>query len=308
MAPTPTAAQHAAQATLDQLNHVILGKTPQLRLALTCLIAGGHLLLEDLPGVGKTTLAHALAASLGLSLGRVQFTSDLMPSDLTGVSVYRRDQDDFAFHPGPLFTPLLLADELNRATPKTQGALLEAMEERQITENGVTHPLPDPFFVIATQNPTEQSGTFALPESQLDRFLMTLSLGYPDAATERALLIRGDQRAQACALNVTLGHDTLRSAQREAQDTHLSDALLDYLQALLAATRTGAYQTGLSPRAALGLVRATRAHAWLSGRRHATPEDVQAVFESVAAHRLTHRAGQDGPHHVRTLIASVKIP
>ncbi|MDR6218227.1 MoxR family ATPase [Deinococcus soli (ex Cha et al. 2016)] len=308
MAPTPTAAQHAAQATLDQLGHVILGKTPQLRLALTCLLAGGHLLLEDLPGVGKTTLAHALAASLGLNLGRVQFTSDLMPSDLTGVSVYRRDQDDFTFHPGPLFTPLLLADELNRATPKTQGALLEAMEERQITENGVTHPLPAPFFVIATQNPTEQSGTFPLPESQLDRFLMTLSLGYPDAATERALLIRGDQRAQASALTVTLGHDTLRSAQHEAQDTHLSDALLDYLQALLAATRTGPFQTGLSPRAALGLVRATRAHAWLSGRRHATPADVQAVFESVAAHRLTHRAGQDGPHHVRALIASVKIP
>ena len=274
-------------AVAAQVGEVIVGKEVQIRQALVCLLAGGHLLIEDVPGVGKTTLAHALATSLGLKFNRVQFTSDLLPADVVGISVFDREKNGFSFHPGPVFTQVLLADEINRATPKTQSALLEAMEERQVSADGMTRELPDPFFVIATQNPTHQIGTFQLPESQLDRFLMCLSLGYPDAAAERALLMGEDRRAMVKAMRPAMTPGELADARTGLRDVHASAALVNYVQALVQASRQGGlFAEGLSPRAAVALLQAARAWAALEGRNHVLPEDVQAVLLPVAAHRL----------------------
>ncbi|OFA03256.1 MoxR family ATPase [Duganella sp. HH101] len=274
-------------AVARQVGDIIVGKELQIRQALTCLLAGGHLLVEDVPGVGKTTLAHALAISLGLRFNRIQFTSDLLPADVNGISIYEREQNGFVFHPGPIFTQVLLADEINRATPKTQSGLLEAMEERQVSADGVTRPLPQPFFVIATQNPTHQIGTFPLPESQLDRFLMCLSLGYPDAAAERALLMGEDRRVLLKALSPAMAPAELAEAQQALKRIHAAPALIDYVQALAAASRqNGLFAEGMSPRAAIALLQAARAWAALEGRDHVLPEDVQAVLVPVCAHRL----------------------
>lgn len=274
-------------AVARQVGAVIVGKELQIRQALTCLLAGGHLLIEDVPGVGKTTLAQALAISLGLRFNRIQFTSDLLPADVNGIAIYTREQQGFVFHPGPIFTQVLLADEINRATPKTQSGLLEAMEERQVSADGVSHALPQPFFVIATQNPAHQIGTFPLPESQLDRFLMCLSLGYPDAAAERALLLGEDRRALLKTLPAAMTAEQLAAAQQQLRQIHTSAALIDYVQALAAASRqNGLFAEGLSPRAALALLQAARAWAALEGRDHVLPEDVQAVLVPVCAHRL----------------------
>ncbi|MBC3862910.1 MoxR family ATPase [Undibacterium jejuense] len=270
-----------------QVNNVIIGKELQIRQALVCLLAGGHLLIEDLPGVGKTTLAHALAISLGLKFNRLQFTSDLLPADVVGISIFDREKNQFIFHPGPVFTQVLLADEINRATPKTQSSLLEAMEERQVSVEGQTRALPSPFFVIATQNPAHQVGTFALPESQLDRFLMCLSLGYPDAAAERALLMGEDRRALLAHLPAVMQSSELIQAQQELKKIHTSAALVDYVQALAHATRQGdLFAEGMSPRASIALLQAARAWAAMEGRDHVIPEDVQAVIIPVIAHRL----------------------
>lgn len=270
-----------------QVASIIVGKDLQIRQALACLLAGGHLLVEDVPGVGKTTLAHALAISLGLRFNRIQFTSDLLPADVNGISIYDREQNGFVFHPGPIFTQVLLADEINRATPKTQSGLLEAMEERQVSADGVTRELPAPFFVIATQNPTHQIGTFPLPESQLDRFLMCLSLGYPDAAAERALLLGEDRRALLKTLPAAMTSNELAEAQQSLRALHVAPTLADYVQRLAAASRqNGMFAEGLSPRAAIALLQAARAWAALEGRNHVLPEDVQAVLAPVCAHRL----------------------
>ncbi|MCC2962368.1 MoxR family ATPase [Massilia sp. IC2-278] len=274
-------------AAARQVGQIVVGKDQQVRLAFTCLLAGGHLLIEDVPGVGKTTLAHALALSLGLKFNRVQFTSDLLPADVAGISVYEREKNGFVFHPGPIFTQVLLADEINRATPKTQSGLLEAMEERQVTFDGVTRDLPEPFFVIATQNPAHQVGTFPLPESQLDRFLMCLSLGYPDPAAERALLLGEDRRAMLRTLQAATSPAELMEAQAALRRIHASPSLVDYVQALAQASRQGTlFAEGLSPRATLALLQAGRAWAALEGRDHVLPEDIQAVLVPVCAHRL----------------------
>jgi MoxR-like ATPase len=302
---------HPLGDVIAAANHVILGKEREIRLALACLFAGGHLLIEDLPGVGKTTLAHTLARLLGLDFSRIQFTSDLLPADITGVSIYNRESGDFRFLPGPVFAQLVLADEINRATPKTQSALLEAMEERQVTADGETRRLPEPFFVIATQNPTHQIGTFPLPESQLDRFLMRIELGYPDRAAERALLAAGSQREQAAVLAPILSPQALPGLQAAAAATHAAAPLIDYVQALVEASRREAiFQHGLSPRAGLGLLAAARAWAWMEGRDMVLPDDVQAVLPAVACHRL--RSAQGGgnarPEDVAALIRNVPIP
>jgi MoxR-like ATPase len=274
-------------AVAKQVNQIVVGKDLQIRQSLACLLAGGHLLIEDVPGVGKTTLAHALAISLGLKFNRLQFTSDLLPADVVGVSIFNREKNGFVFHPGPVFTQVLLADEINRATPKTQSALLEAMEERQVTADGITRELPSPYFVIATQNPTHQVGTFQLPESQLDRFLMCLSLGYPDAAAERALLMGEDRRAMLKSLRTAMQPEELQEAQTALKQIHTSSSLIDYVQALAQASRQcGLFAEGMSPRAAIALLQASRAWAALEGRNHVIPEDVQAVLVPVAAHRL----------------------
>jgi MoxR-like ATPase len=271
----------------QQVGQIIIGKDAQIRQALVCLLAGGHLLIEDVPGVGKTTLAHALAISLGLKFNRLQFTSDLLPADVVGVSIFDREKHQFIFHPGPIFTQVLLADEINRATPKTQSALLEAMEERQVTAEGKTRPLPHPFFVIATQNPTHQVGTFSLPESQLDRFLMCISLGYPDAAAERALLLGEDRRSLLKSMVPVMQPEALVEAQLALRQIHTSASLVDYVQALAHATRQGdLFAEGMSPRAAIALLQAARAWAALEGRDHVMPEDVQAILIPVVAHRL----------------------
>jgi MoxR-like ATPase len=268
-------------------SQVILGKERTVRLALACLLARGHLLIEDLPGVGKTTLAHALARLLGLNFQRIQFTSDMLPADILGVSIFDREAGAFCFHPGPVFAQVVLADEINRATPKAQSALLEAMEERQVTIDGQTRALPVPFFVIATQNPAYQIGTFPLPESQLDRFLMRIELGYPDHAAERELLAGTDRREVLAGLSPCLSAPELLAHQEAVRKVRASDALVDYVQALIAHTRQSPrWQTGLSPRAALALLAAARAWAWLAGRDHVLPEDVQAVLPGIAAHRL----------------------
>ena len=287
----------------------MLGKVPEVRLAFVALLSGGHLLIEDLPGLGKTTLAHALASSLGLSFQRVQFTSDLLPADVLGVSVYEAGSRQFQFHPGPVFTHVLLADEINRAPPRTQSALLEAMAEQQVTLDGQTHPLPDPFFVIATQNPVDLSGTFPLPDSQLDRFLLRLAMGYPSAQAERELL-RGTDRRDLIARAVPKLDDTQVRALREAvSQVHASDALVDYVQALLTRSRQHAgVRVGLSPRAGLALLRAARAHALLLGRGHVVPEDVQTLFVAVAGHRLVAEAeSSSGPALARAILQTVAV-
>ncbi|MFC5437614.1 AAA family ATPase [Rhodanobacter umsongensis] len=300
--------QQRLDAAMAQVNRVLLGKPRQVKLAFTCLIAGGHLLLEDVPGVGKTTLAHALASTFALEFQRVQFTSDLLPSDIIGVSVYERETGQFRFHPGPIFTGLLLADEINRASPKTQSALLEAMAEDQVTVDGQTHALVQPFFVVATQNPLDLNGTFPLPDSQLDRFMLRLSLDYPDADAERALLTGSDRRDLLAQLTPQLDGVSLTALNRQAQTVTASPALLDYLQALLAASRHHAdIRVGLSPRAGLALLGAARAWALLSGRRHVLPEDIQALFVPLAAHRLLAARGANGDTLARQLLAEVAV-
>src|ERR1700742_2315728 len=275
---------------IQTLETIILGKSVQVRLCLACLLARGHLLIEDVPGVGKTTLAHALAHVLGLAWHRVQFTSDLLPADIIGGSVFDRATQQFHFRQGPIFTQLLLADEVNRASPRTQSALLEAMEERQVSADLTTYPLPEPFFVVATQNPHEQLGTYSLPESQLDRFLMRVTLGYPDVAHERELLRSGERRDLLPKIVPALNPQTVVSIQGEVRTVHVSDALLDYTQALVARTRERAdLKLGLSPRAGQGLIRAAQAWAYLAQRRSVLPEDIQAVLPSVVAYRLERR-------------------
>jgi len=294
---------------LQAVNEVLLGKETQVRLALTCLIADGHLLIEDLPGMGKTTLSHTLAKVLGLSFQRIQFTSDLLPSDILGTSVFDKDSGRFVFHPGPIFAELVLADEINRATPKSQSALLEAMEEGQVTIEGATRPLPQPFFVIATQNPTTQGGTFALPESQLDRFLMRLSLGYPAKAAEKALLMGESRRDLLPRMSAVLDHAQLSALQAQARAVRASDALVDYVLRLVEATRTQPqFAYGLSPRGSLALLAAAKAWALLLDRDYVIPEDVQAVLPSVVSHRLRERAdptGQGGGALVQWLLREV---
>lgn len=296
---------------LSAAGGIILGKDREVRQALACLLAGGHLLIEDLPGVGKTTLAHALAKLLGLELSRIQFTSDLLPADIIGVSIYERDQGSFRFLPGPIFSQLILADEINRATPKTQSALLEAMEERQVTSEGATRTLPNPFFVIATQNPAHQIGTFPLPESQLDRFLMRVELGYPDRNAERALLAAGGQRERAEQLTAQIEAMAIPGLQAQVATVHASGALIDYVQALIETSRNStAFQHGLSPRAGLALLAAARAWAWLDGREIVLPDDVQAVLPNVARHRLrsTQGGGMASAEEIASLIHNVAIP
>jgi MoxR-like ATPase len=295
-------------AVLEDASRFIVGKHEALRLALACLLAGGHLLIEDVPGVGKTTLAHVLARLLGLDFQRIQFTADLLPADILGVSIYDRAEERFHFHPGPVFAQLVLADEINRATPKTQSALLEAMEERQVTADGETRELPEPLFVVATQNPRSQIGTFGLPESQLDRFLMRISLGYPDPAAERTLLAGGDRRQLLREIKPSMDPAALLTWQARVDKVHVAPALLDYVQALLAATRAAPHwDLGLSPRAGLALLRAARAWALIDGRPQVVPEDVQAVFPSVAGHRLNAR-DSDGERRVRELIEHTAVP
>ncbi|SIQ77126.1 MoxR-like ATPase [Aromatoleum tolulyticum] len=295
---------------LEAANCIILGKDRELRLALACLVARGHLLIEDLPGVGKTTLAHVIARLIGLHFQRIQFTSDLLPADIVGVSIFDREASSFRFHHGPIFSQLILADEINRATPKTQSALLEAMEERQVTADSETHPLPEPFFVIATQNPSHQIGTFPLPESQLDRFLLRIRLGYPDRSAERALLMGEDRRELLDRQRAVIQPDDLLAMQQAAHSITVSERLIDYVQALLASTRhSPELAAGLSPRAGLGLIAAARAWALIEGRDHVLPEDIQTVFPHVAAHRL-HTAG-DGrsiaPEVLSQLIRDVPV-
>jgi MoxR-like ATPase len=307
-------AEHSEKTALIRsvvaaLDDIIVGKTEQLRQCVACLLARGHLLIEDLPGVGKTTLAHALAKALGLSYQRVQFTSDLLPADVIGVSIYRRDTAAFEFRKGPIFAQVVLADEINRATPKAQSALLEAMEERQVTADGTTYALPAPFFVIATRNPIHQVGTFPLPESQLDRFLMQISLGYPEPKEERKLLAHGERRSMAEALGPVLSTDSLLRLQEDVPKIHVAEPLLDYVQALIAYTReSGEFVSGLSPRGGMALVRAAQAWALMAGHAGVHPEDVQAVFPCIVAHRLepisADRVGDPG----KTILAAVPLP
>ncbi|MBS1210043.1 MAG: putative MoxR protein [Proteobacteria bacterium] len=307
MPETPNA---TTRAILAQLGEVLLGKPQALRLALACLLARGHLLIEDQPGVGKTTLAHALAVTLGLGFQRVQFTSDLLPADLIGVTIFDAAKQGFSFHAGPLFSQVLLADEINRTTPKTQSALLEAMEERQVSVDGKTYPLPEPFFVIATQNPSQQIGTFPLPESQLDRFLMRLSLGLPDAAAERELLSGRDRREILASQPACITSTELQRLQTQASAIHVGERILDYVQALLAKSRSlPEISQGLSPRAGLAILAAARAWALIDGHDHVRPEDVQAVLPCVAGHRLNAAETRlGGAALVRQLIESVPLP
>ena len=272
-----------------QLNQIVLDKPQVVKLALSGILAGGHLLLQDLPGMGKTTLAQGLAQLLGLSFSRVQFTNDMLPADILGMSIFDQSKQQFDFRPGPIFTQLLLADEINRSSPKTQSALLEAMEERQVTQDGQTYPLPQPFFVIATQNPLQQAGVYPLPESQLDRFLLCLSLGYPSPAAERELLKGQDRRALLKELPALLDTKAVLLAQQGVKQVYVADVVLDYLQRLVAKTRASQEYHGLSPRGVLSLQRAAQAHAYVSGHMEVTPEDVQAVFAAVTDHRLGQR-------------------
>lgn len=278
--------QQRLQAMLVSINDIVLDKPAVVKLAVACLLANGHLLLQDLPGMGKTTLAHAIANHLGLSFNRVQFTSDMLPADILGISLYKTDTGTFEFKPGPIFCQLLLADEINRSSPKTQSALLEAMEERQVSQDGVTRKLPEPFFVIATQNPTQQSGVFILPESQLDRFLMCLSLGYPSVNAERELLLGKDRRQLLSQITPMLDTQSLQHAQAQAKDVYMADVVIDYLQRLVAKTRESRDYHGLSTRGVLALKQAAQAFAYLGGYNEVTPEDIQAVFAAVVDHRL----------------------
>jgi MoxR-like ATPase len=309
---TPTAHTALIEPVIEALNRIIIGKTRHLRLGVACLLARGHLLIEDVPGVGKTTLAHALAKALGLSYQRIQFTSDLLPADILGVSVFHRDNSRFEFHKGPVFSQLVLADEINRATPKAQSALLEAMEERQVTADGTTYALPSPFFVIATRNPAHQIGTFPLPESQLDRFLMQIELGYPAPSEERQLLANGERRVLVEQLQPVLSLEALLRLQDQVAQVHVSEALLDYVQALIAYTRdSGEFAAGLSPRAGIALVRAAQAWALMAGHGGIHPEDIQAVFGSIAAHRLqsAHGRSLESDRDVgAAVLANVPVP
>ena len=297
---------------VNQVGKIILGKERQIRLAIACMLARGHLLIEDIPGVGKTTLAHALATTLCLQFQRIQFTSDLLPADILGVSIFDREASTFRFHPGPIFAQVILADEINRATPKTQSALLEAMEEHQVTAEGETRALPEPFFVIATQNPSHQIGTFPLPESQLDRFLMRIELGYPDAGAERALLQGTDRRDLIPQLTPCMQPADLVLQQQSAREVHASPALLDYLQALVDYSRKSQdYVNGLSPRAALALLNAARAWAMMDDRKQVLPEDVQAILPGVVGHRLyvaRDNTRINGADVAEQLIEAVPIP
>jgi MoxR-like ATPase len=306
---TDSAALHRA---VNALETIILGKPTQVRLCVACLLARGHLLIEDVPGVGKTTLAHALAHVLGLAWQRVQFTSDLLPADIIGVSIFDRASQQFHFRQGPIFTQLLLADEVNRASPRTQSALLEAMEERQISADTTTHPLPEPFFVVATQNPHEQLGTFALPESQLDRFLMRVTLGYPDAAHERELLRNGERREMLSGIAAALTPEVVIRIQRHVRSVYVSDAVLDYAQALIARTRERMdLKLGLSPRAGQGLIRAAQAWTYIARRSAVLPEDIQAVLPAVVSHRIERRepsTNDDGNSLANELIKAVPVP
>jgi MoxR-like ATPase len=299
--------QNAIQQILGSANQVVLGKPRQVRLALCCLLAHGHLLIEDIPGVGKTTLAYTLAKLLGLDYQRIQFTSDILPADIIGASVFDTKNHDFKFHPGPIFNQMLLVDEINRATPKAQSALLEAMEEHQVTVEGKTYPLPEPFFVIATQNPSHQIGTFPLPESQLDRFLMRIELGYPDQQAERQLLAGQCRRKLRESLPVQLPPEQLQRIQQAVSQIYVSAALLDYCQAIIRFTRESTeYQCGLSPRAGLALLTAAKAWAFMEQRDAVIPEDLQAVLAAVAGHRL--RAGNtDSEAIVAPILAKVAI-
>jgi MoxR-like ATPase len=305
-------AQALLESIIARMGEVVLGKQQQIKLALACLLARGHLLIEDLPGVGKTTLAHVLAKALGLHSQRIQFTSDLLPADILGVSIYQTENNQFVFHPGPIFAQLVLADEINRATPKAQSALLEAMEEQQITSDGVTHKLPEPFFVVATQNPHHLIGTYPLPESQLDRFLMRIEMGYPDRGAERELLKGRDRREILASMEAVINSEKLLTLQQHASRVHISDALLDYVQNLLEATRRSAmFSDGLSPRAGLALIHSARAWALLEGRSMVLPEDVQVITPSVITHRLrpaVDAADKHGPALVQRLLQTVPIP
>ena len=302
----------AVNRCLEQVNRIIVGKENEVRLAVACLLAQGHLLIEDVPGVGKTTMAHALGRTLGLRYQRIQFTSDMLPADIIGVAVFERDAGNFRFHPGPIFAQLILADEVNRATPKTQSALLEAMEEHQVTAEGETRPLPEPFFVIATQNPLRQIGTFPLPESQLDRFLMRITLGFPGEDAERLLLRGDDRREMVAGLTPAIETATLVELQKRVRRVHVADALLDYVQALLRHSRESAsFDSGLSPRAGLALVHGAQAWALMDGREAVLPEDVQAIAPGVFSHRLRGAgdlADAHGERLAQTLLAAVAVP
>ena len=304
-------ADHAPSVTAvaERIDTILLGKPQAVRLSLACLIARGHLLLEDLPGMGKTVLAHALARALGLDFNRVQFTNDMLPGDLTGAAIFNRDKGEFVFHPGPIFTQLLLADEINRASPKTQSALLEAMEERQVSSEGITRPLPEPFFVIATQNPVDHLSTNPLPEAQLDRFLMRVSLGYPDAEAELEVLRGEDRREMLDQLQPLLDPVALTALQRQVRNVHASDALLHYIRALAEHTRHAAgLAFGLSPRGALALLAAGRAWALLDGRDHVLPSDIQTIFPHVAMHRLGHGDARTALANAQTILDAVVLP
>lgn len=299
---------------LSQLNRVVLDKPQTVKLALSGILAGGHLLLQDLPGMGKTTLAQGLAQLLGLSFSRVQFTNDMLPADILGMSIYDQSKLRFEFRPGPIFTQLLLADEINRSSPKTQSALLEAMEERQVTQDGQTYRLPKPFFVIATQNPLQQAGVYPLPESQLDRFLLCLSLGYPSPAAERALLQGQDRRELLKGLDTVLDTESVLLAQQGVQQVYVAEVVLDYLQRLVAKTRASQEYHGLSPRGVLSLQRAAQAYSYVSGHLEVTPEDIQAVFAAVTDHRLgqrflpAHVAGGQAPQTIaQKILAEVPV-
>lgn len=293
------------------VNSILLGKDHQVNLAFCCLLARGHLLIEDIPGVGKTTLAHAMARVIGSEYQRIQFTSDLLPADILGVSIYKRERDVFELHPGPIFSQVILADEVNRATPKTQSALLEGMAERQVTIENQTHALPDPFFVMATQNPLDLVGTFPLPDSQLDRFLLSISLGYPNAAAERDLLMAETRSSVLERTDQMLAPEDIRSLQVDCDNIHVNGNLLDYVQALLNETRDERwFESGLSPRAGLALLAASRAHAFLEGRDYVAPEDVKAIFPGLARHRLTASTGfgESPEEQIAELLEQVPVP
>lgn len=310
-AGSPGAKASQLTSLIDQVSTIIVGKREQISLSVICLLASGHLLIEDVPGVGKTTLSQALARSLGLSAARVQFTADLLPSDLIGVSIYERQKEAFVFHPGPVFAQVLLADEINRAGPRTQSALLEAMEERQVSVDGQTLALPTPFFVIATQNPGEQLGTHPLPESQLDRFAMRLSLGYPDAVAERSLLAGSDRRQALQTLQPVMTPESWLAWQSQVDAVHVADSLLDYVLTLIHATRDGRwFAQGLSPRAGLSLLRLARARALVMGRQHVSPEDIQVLWVPGVAHRLQalNQSGRGAAAQARALLEATPVP
>ena len=311
--PSPLAPTRRERLQLaeQQVNRILLGKRERVRLAFCCLLARGHLLIEDVPGVGKTTLAHALAGVIGSDYQRIQFTSDMLPADILGVSIYKREKEAFEFHPGPIFSQIILADEINRATPKTQSALLEGMAEGQVTIDNYTHILPRPFFVLATQNPLDLVGTFPLPDSQLDRFLMSMSIGYPDAAAERELLTSEDRGLMLQQVSPCLSPQDVMDLQSDCEQIHVSGDLLDYIQALLAETRNEQwFESGLSPRAGLALMRASRACAFIDNREFVTPEDVKMIFPSLARHRLNASSGfsQSPDEQIAELLQQLPIP